>query len=94
MSDAEMVSPEAAEILTVMLKEIRLPDDWDVSGFWLGFAQQLAQFMADNRDKIFVPDALMLATIGGMMTIMAKREVEASDAAAVFLRRHGGAGHA
>ncbi len=86
MGDPQMVTPEAAEFLTIMLEEIRLPDDWDVTGFWLESAQQLAQFLADHRDKVSLPDAAMLTGIGGMLVVMARREVEASAAAGAFLR--------
>lgn len=84
--DAQMVSPEAAEILTLMIEETRLPDDWDVSGFWLTHAQQLAQFMADHRGRFPLHDAAMLLGLGGMLVAMAKREREASAAAGAFLR--------
>ena len=87
----EMVTPEAAEVLTIMAEEIRLPDDWDVSGFWLAHAQQLAQFLADYRGKFALEDAAMLAGIGGMLVAMARREREASAAAGAFLRGDGGA---
>ena len=90
-TEADMVTPEAAEFLTIMLEEIRLPDDWDVSGFWLDSAQQLAQFLADHRGKISLAHAAMLTGIGGMLVVMAKREVEASAAAGAFLRGKGGA---
>lgn len=82
----DMVTAEAAEVLSIMTNEIRLPDDWDVSGFWLAHAQLLAQFMADQRGKIGLTDAAMLAGIGGMMIEMAKREREASAEAGAFLR--------
>ncbi|WP_010339545.1 hypothetical protein [Sphingobium yanoikuyae] len=84
--DAQMVSPEAAEILTLMIEETRLPDDWDVSGFWLTHAQQLAQFMSDHRGQFPLQDAAMLLGLGGMLVVMAKREQEASAAASAFLR--------
>ena len=89
-TEADMVSPEAAEFLTIMLEEIRLPDDWDVSGFWLDSAQQLAQFLADHRGKISLSNAAMLTGIGRMLVLMAKREVEACAAAGAFLRGNGG----
>lgn len=91
MTDDQMVTPEAAEMLSIMLHEIRLPDGWDVSGFWLDSAQNLARFLADHRGKISLEDAAMLAGIGGMIVIMARREREASAAAAAFLRGEGGA---
>lgn len=94
MSNPPLVTPEAAEMLSIMLHEIVLPDGWDVSGFWLESAQQLAQFLADHRGKIGLEDAAMLAGIGGMLVVMAKREREASAAAGAFLRGEGGAGHA
>jgi hypothetical protein len=87
--DAQMVSPEAAEILTLMIEETRLPDDWDVSGFWLTHAQQLAQFMADHRGQFPLHDAAMLLGLGGILVVMAKREREASAAAGAFLRGEG-----
>jgi len=90
MIDSELVSPEAAEFLTIMLEEIRLPHDWDVAEFWLSSAQHLAQFLADHRGKIALDDAAMLTGIGGMMVVMAKRELEASEAAKTFLRGNGG----
>jgi len=89
--DAQMVTPEAAEFLTIMSEEIRLPDDWGVSGFWLSSAQELAQFLADYRGKFALEDAAMLAGIGGMLVVMARRELEASAAASAFLRGDGGA---
>lgn len=88
MSDV-YISPEAANFLTLMLEETRLPENWDVSGFWLTHAQQLAQFMADHRDKIPFQDAAMLLGLGGMLVVMAKREREASAAAGEFLRGTG-----
>jgi hypothetical protein len=91
MTDSEMVSPEAAEILTLMIEETRLPADWDVSGFWLTHAQQLAQFMADQRGEFPLHDAAMLLGLGGMLVVMAKREREASAAAGAFLRGEGSA---
>lgn len=92
-SDPSMVTPEAAEFLALMAEEIRLPDDWDVSGFWLASAQQLAQFLAEQRqrERISFEDAAMLVGIGGMLVTMAKREREASAAAGDFLRGKGGA---
>jgi hypothetical protein len=90
-TDPNMVTPEAAEFLTIMLEEIRLPDQWDVSGFWLDSAQQLAQFLADHRGKVSLADAAMLTGIGGMLVVMAKREVEAFAAAGGWLRDNGGA---
>lgn len=91
MGNSSMVTPEAAEFLTIMLEEIRLPDDWDMSGFWLTSAQQLAQFLADHRGKIALEGAAMLAGVGGMLIGMATREREASIAAGDFLRGKGGA---
>lgn len=87
MTDA--VSPEAAIFLDLMQNETALPDDWDTSGFWLGHAQQLAQFMADQRGKIGLPEAAMLLGIGGMMIVMATREREASVEAGRWLRGEG-----
>lgn len=87
----ELVTPEAAELLTLMSEEIHLPADWDVSGFWLGAAQNLAQFLADSPGKISLEDAAMLAGIGSMLIQMAKREREACAAAGAFLRGEGGA---
>lgn len=84
MTDA--VSPEAAEFLTIMLEETRLPAEWDVSGLWLIQAQQLAQFLADQRGKIGLSDAAMLVGLGGMLVEMAKRERESSDEAGRWLR--------
>lgn len=81
----ELVSPEAAEFLSIMLEETRLPDDWDTSGFWLTHAQQLAQFLADYRGRISLEDAAMLTGLGGMLVEMAKREREASGTASRFL---------
>lgn len=74
----DTTSPEASELLTLMLEETRLPDDWEISGFWLNYAQQLAQFMADQRGKIPFSDAAMLLGLGGMLVEMAKREREAA----------------
>lgn len=88
--DPLSVSPEAAEILILMLEETRLPDDWDVSGFWLAHAQQLAQFIADQRGVISFENAVMLTGLGGMLVEMAKREREASAEAGRFLRGEGG----
>lgn len=85
-----LVSPEAAEVLTIMAEGIRLPKDWDVSGFWLDSAQNLAQLLADYRGKMSLEDAAMLTSIGGMLIEMAKREREASAAAGDFLRGEGG----
>ncbi|WP_285019543.1 hypothetical protein [Novosphingobium sp. fls2-241-R2A-195] len=87
----DIVTPEAAEFLSIMLEETRLPDDWDVSGFWLGGAQQLAQFLADHRGEIRLDDAAMLVGLGAMLVEMAKREAEASETAGAFLRGDGGA---
>lgn len=86
----ETVSPLAAEFLTLMLEETRLPDDWDVSGFWLTHAQQLAQFLVDYRGQIALEDAAMLLGLGGMLVVMATREREASATAGAFLRGEGG----
>lgn len=88
---ADTVSPEAAEFLDIMLNETRLPHDWDVSGFWLAHAQQLAQFLADHRGRIPFEDATMLVGLGGMMVEMAKREREASVEAGEWLRGEGNA---
>lgn len=85
------VTPEAAEFLTLMLEETRLPDDWDTSGFWLSHAQQLAQFLADHRGRIPLTDAAMLLGLGGMLVEMAKREREASAEAGRLLRGEGDA---
>jgi len=85
----EMVSPEAAEFLTIMIEETKLPPDWDVSGFWLTHAQQLAQFIADNRGKFALSDAAMLVGLGGMLVEMAKRERESSAEAGRWLRGEG-----
>jgi hypothetical protein len=90
-NDPSTVTPEAAEFLTLMIEETELPDGWDVSGFWLAHAQQLAQFLADYRGSIALEDAVMLLGIGGMLVVMAKREREASEAAGDFLRGKGGA---
>lgn len=86
----DFVSPEAAEYLTLMVEETRLPDDWDVSGFWLAHAQQLAQLLADFRGRMDLKDAAMLVGLGGMLVAMATREREASAAAGDFLRGKGG----
>ncbi len=85
-----IVTPEAAEMLELMLQETRLPSDWDTSGFWLTHAQQLAQFMADQRGRIPLADAAMLLGLGGMLVEMAKREREASAQAGRWLRGEGG----
>lgn len=85
----DIVSPEAAEFLTLMLEETQLPADWDTSGFWLTHAQQLAQFMADQRGRISLSDAAMLLGLGGMLVEMAKREREASAEAGRWLRGGG-----
>ena len=90
-ADPHMVSPEAAKMLTLMLEETRLPADWDVSGFWLTHAQQLALFLADHRGSFPLKDAAMLLGLGGILVEMAKREREASAAAGAFLRGAGGA---
>lgn len=82
----QVVTPEAAEILTIMLNETRLPAEWDVSGFWLAHAQQLAQFLANHRGKIPLDDAVMLVGIGSMLVEMAQREREASAEVGRFLR--------
>lgn len=88
---SDVISREAAEVLTLMLEKGEvLPADWDVSGFWLTHAQQLAQFMADHRGKFPLSDAAMLLGIGGMLVVMAKREREASAEAGAFLRGEGG----
>ncbi len=84
------VTPEAAEFLAIMAQEVILPDDWDVSGYWLDAAQSLAQFMADHRNAISLQGASVLAGIGGMLVLMATREHEASAAAGAFLRGEGG----
>lgn len=89
-NDPPMVSPEAAEFLTLMLEETRLPDDWDVSGLWLVHAQQIAQFMADYRGTLSLKDAAMLLGLGGMLVVMATREREASAEAGRWLRGEGG----
>ena len=83
------VTPEATEFLELMLEETRLPDGWDTSGFWLTHAQQLAQFLADQRGRIPLEDAAMLVGLGGMLVEMAKREREASEEAGRFLRGEG-----
>ena len=88
MGDA--ITPEAAEFLTLMIEETRLPDEWDVTGFWLAHAQLLAQFLADHRGKIALNDAAMLLGLGGMLVVMAKRELEAFAAAGAALRGEGG----
>lgn len=85
----DTVTPEAAEFLTIMLEETRLPADWDVSGFWLVHAQQLAQFLADQRGKIPFEDAAMLVGLGGMLVEMAKRERESSEDVGRWLRGEG-----
>lgn len=85
------VSNEAAEFLTLMLEETRLPADWDTAGFWLTHAQQLAQFLADQRGRIPLDDAAMLVGLGGMLVEMAKREREASAEAGRILRGKGAA---
>lgn len=84
------VSPQAAEFLTLMIEETVLPKDWDVSGFWLTHAQQLAQFIADNKGGFPLEDAAMLIGLGGMLVEMAKRAREASAEAGRFLRGEGG----
>ncbi|RVU04118.1 hypothetical protein EOE18_13180 [Novosphingobium umbonatum] len=93
MPDNQMVTPEAAELLTLMLEETRLPDNWEVSEFWLAHAQMLAQFMADYRAKIAFGDAAMLLGLGGMLVAQAQREREACAAAGTFLRSDGGNAH-
>ena len=85
----DMVTPEAAEFLTIMLEETRLPADWGVSGFWLVHAQQLAQFLADHRGRLGLEDAAMLVGLGGMLIEMAKRERESSEEAGRWLRGEG-----
>jgi len=90
MADPRTVSPEAAEFLVIMIEETRLPEGWDVSGFWLDAAQGLAQFMADNKAHIRLDDAAMLTGIGCMLVEMAKREREASAEAGRILRSEGG----
>ena len=87
----DIVTPEAAEFLTLMLEETRLPGDWDTSGFWLTHAQQIAQFLADQGRGIPFADATMLLGLGGMLVEMAKREREASAEAGRWLRGEGGA---
>ncbi|MDE0878316.1 MAG: hypothetical protein OSB00_06575 [Sphingomonas bacterium] len=84
------VTPQAAKFLTLMLEETRLPDDWDTSGLWLAHAQQLAQFLADQRGRLPLTDAAMLLGLGGMLVEMATREREASAEAGRFLRGEGG----
>lgn len=86
---SSIVSPEAAEFLTLMLEKTKLPSDWDVSGFWLTSAQQLAQLLADHRGRMSLKDAAMLLGLGGMLVVMAKREREASAAVGAFLRGEG-----
>lgn len=86
----DVVTPEAAEILSIMLEETRLPADWDVSGFWLVHAQQLAQFLADHRGKLDLKDAAMLVGLGGMLVEMAKRERESSEDVGRWLRGRSG----
>ena len=88
----DIVSQEAAEFLTLMLEETRLPHDWDTSGFWLTHAQKLAQFIADQRGRghISLEDAAMLVGLGGMLVEMAKREREASAEAGRWLRDRNG----
>lgn len=89
-NDPSLVTPEAAEFLSLMVEETRLPNDWDVSGFWLAHAQQVAQLMADYRGTLTLKDAAMLLGLGGMLVTMATREREASAAAGNFLRGEGG----
>lgn len=84
------VTPEAAGFLEIMAAEVILPADWDTSGLWLAQVQNLAQFMADHRRVMDVEGAALLTGIGGMMIVMAKREIEASAAAGAFLRGEGG----
>lgn len=86
MADLHLVTPQAAEILAIMAEETRLPADWDVSGFWLAHAQQLAEFLAAHREKIPFNDAVMLVGLGGMLVEMASREREASDVAIRLVR--------
>ncbi|KPF90209.1 hypothetical protein IP81_15820 [Novosphingobium sp. AAP83] len=88
MSDT--VSPEAARILTLMIEETILPANWDVSGLWLDYAQQLAQYVADQRGIISMSDATMLVGLGGVLVEMAKREREACKEIGAFLRGEGG----
>lgn len=87
---SDIVTPEAAEFLTLMLKEIRPPEDWETSEFWLTLAQQLAQFLADQRGNIPLQDAAMLVGLGGILVEMAKREREAALQVKRFLRGNGG----
>lgn len=89
-NNPSFVSPDAAELLEIMADEIRLPEDWDLSGFWLTHAQMLAEFMAEQRGKFSLDDAAMLAGIGGMLVEMARREREASAAMGAYLRGEGG----
>lgn len=88
------VAPEAAEFLTLMVEETILPTDWDVSGFWLTHAQQLAQFLADHRGRMPLHDAAMLVGLGGMLVEMARREREATDATPCLIERSGKGGAA
>lgn len=87
----DTVTQEAAEFLSIMLEETRLPGNWDTSGFWLCHAQQLAQFLADHRTAIGIEDAAMLVGLGGMLVEMAKREREAGALVSGMFRRKGGA---
>jgi hypothetical protein len=89
MAESDTVSAEAAEFLTLMLEETRLPAGWDTSGFWITHAQQLAQFLADHRGRIPFGDAAMLVGLGGMLVEMAKREREASGEVGRWLRGGG-----
>ena len=80
------ITPAAAEFLDLMVNETQLPQDWETSGLWLAHAQNLAQFMADQRGKIEVNEAVMLLGLGGTLVEMAKREREASEEAGRWLR--------
>lgn len=81
------VTPEAGEFLMLMTDEVSLPPEWETSGLWLTYAQQLAQAMADLRGRISLKHASLLVGIGSMMVEMARREREATDAAACLMDR-------
>ncbi|KQM28753.1 MULTISPECIES: hypothetical protein [unclassified Sphingomonas] len=86
-----LVTPEAGEMLMLMADEVVLPSDWDVSGVWLNAAQNLARFLVDHKDRLYIDGAALLVVIGGMLIVMAKREREASVTTDAFFNGEGGA---
>jgi hypothetical protein len=97
MADPQTVSPEAADILVLMVEAWAcLPDDWETNGFWLAGVQSLAQFIADSKDAVPADRLGTLLSIGGKMIHMAHAEqvADAGKAAADIIervRRNGGA---